>query len=72
MAYLSKEKNAFPALVIAPLVTLTNWQREIEKFLKKKSRNGKIIDGKVPTSFMIRNGKLNDIGQYDFYIINYE
>ena len=72
LAYLSKEKNAFPALVIAPLVTLTNWQREIEKFLKKKSRNGKIIDNKTPTSIMIRNGKLNDIGQYDFYIINYE
>ena len=72
LAYLSKEKNAFPALVIAPLVTLTNWQREIEKFLKKKSRNGKIIDNKTPTSVMIRNGKLNDIGQYDFYIINYE
>ena len=72
LAYLSKEKNAFPALVIAPLVTLTNWQREIEKFLKKKSRNGKIIDSKTPSSVMIRNGKLNDIGEYDFYIINYE
>ena len=72
LAYLSKEKNAFPALIIAPLVTLTNWQREIEKFLKKKSRNGKIVDGKTPTSVMIRNGKLNDIGEFDFYIINYE
>ena len=72
LAYLSKEKNAFPALVIAPLVTLTNWQREIEKFLKKKSRNGKIIDREGPSSVMIRNGKLNDIGEYDFYIINYE
>ena len=66
LAYLSKEKNAFPALVIAPLVTLTNWQREIEKFLKKKSRNGKIIDGKTPTSVMIRNGKLNDIGPVSY------
>jgi len=72
LAYLSKEKNAFPALVIAPLVTLTNWQREIEKFLKKKSRNGKIIGDKTPTSVMIRNGKLNEIGGYDFYINNYE
>ena len=52
--------------------TLTNWQREIEKFLKKKSRNGKIIDREGPSSVMIRNGKLNDIGEYDFYIINYE
>ena len=72
LAYLSKEKNAFPALVIAPLVTLTNWQREIEKFLKKKSRNGKVLDHDHPSSVMIRNGKQNDIGEYDFYIINYE
>ena len=26
LAYLSKEKNSFPALIVAPLVTLTNWQ----------------------------------------------
>jgi len=72
LAYLSKEKNAFPALVIAPLVTLTNWQREIEKFLKKKSRNGKIMENKHPSSVMIRNGKQSDIDESDFYIINYE
>ena len=72
LAYLSKEKNAFPALIVAPLVTLTNWQKEIEKFLKKKGRNGKILEIKSPSSFMIRNGKQNHIGEYDFYIINYE
>ena len=72
LAYLSKEKNAFPALIVAPLVTLINWKREIEKFLKKKGKNGKIIDNESPSSIMIRNGKLADIGNYDFYIINYE
>ena len=72
LAYISKEKNSFPALIVAPLVTLTNWQREIEKFLKKKGKNGKIIDNETPSSVMIRNGKLADIGKYDFYIINYE
>ena len=72
LAYLSKEKNAFPALIIAPLVTLTHWQREIEKFLKKKSKNGKINSNASPTSTMIRIGKSNEIGDYDFYIINYE
>ena len=72
LAYLSKEDHAYPALIIAPLVTLTNWQREIEKFLKKKSKNGKISEIKSPSSVMIRHGKKNDIGQYDFYIINYE
>ena len=72
LAYLSKEKNAFPALIVAPLVTLTHWQREIEKFLKKKSKNGKINSKSSPTSTMIRIGKSSDIGNYDFYIINYE
>ena len=72
LAYLATEKNAFPVLVIAPLVTLNNWQREIEKFLKKKSRNGRIIDDDSPTSIIIRNGKSKDLGKYDFYIINYE
>ena len=72
LAYLSKEKNAFPALIVAPLVTLTHWQREIEKFLKTKSKNGKINYKASPTSTMMRIGKSSDIGNYDFYIINYE
>mgnify|MGYP003320535872 CR=1 FL=1 len=72
LAYLSKEKNSFPALIVAPLVTLTNWQREIEKFLKKKGKNGKVIQNETPSSTMIRNGKLADLDEYDFYIINYE
>jgi SNF2 family DNA or RNA helicase len=72
LAYLATEKNAFPVLIVAPLVTLQNWQREISKFLMRKSRNGKIIEGQPPTSTIIRVGKSEDIGKYDFYIINYE
>ena len=72
LAYLSKEKYAFPALIIAPLVTLTNWQKEIERFLKKKGKNGKIVEKKSPSCFMIRQGRQSDIAEYDFYIINYE
>ena len=72
LAYLSSEKQAFPALIVAPLVTLRNWQREIEKFVKKKSKNGRIVDGKVPSTTLIRKGKAADIGEFDFYIINYE
>lgn len=72
LAYLSTEKNAFPALIVAPLVTLQNWQREIEKFLKRKSRNGRLVDDKPPTSTIIRVGKSEDLGKFDFYIINYE
>ena len=72
LAYLSTEKQAFPTLVIAPLVTLRNWQREIEKFMKKKSRNGRLMGREVPSTTLIRKGKSQDIGKYDFYIINYE
>ncbi len=72
LAYLATEKQAFPALIVAPLVTLTNWQREIGKFLKRKSRNGRIVDNDVPSSKIIRHGKSAQIGNYDFYIINYE
>ena len=31
-----------------------------------------MIENESPSSTMIRNGKLADIGEYDFYIINYE
>ena len=72
LAYLSTEKQASPTLVIAPLVTLRNWQREIGKFMKKKSRNGRLIKGSIPSSTLIRKGKSEDIGKFDFYIINYE
>lgn len=72
LSYLATEKRAFPVLVIAPLVTLKNWQREIEKFLKKKSRNGKLVKKQSPTSTIIRNGKSQELSKYDFYIINYE
>lgn len=72
LAYLASEKNAFPVLVVAPLVTLQNWQREIDKFLKRKSRNGRIVEDDAPTSTIIRVGKSEDLGKYDIYIINYE
>ncbi|HET6517699.1 MAG TPA: DEAD/DEAH box helicase [Nitrosopumilaceae archaeon] len=72
LAYLSTEKQAFPVLVVAPLVTLNNWQREIEKFMKRKSRNGRIVENKVPTSTIIRRGKSEELGKFDFYIINYD
>ena len=44
LAYLATEKQTFPALIVAPLVTLNNWQREIQKFLKKRSRNGRSME----------------------------
>ncbi len=72
LAYLASEKQAFPALVVAPLVTLNNWQREIEKFMKRKSRNGRLVENEVPTSTIIRRGKTEELGKFDFYIINYD
>ncbi|WP_420887991.1 SNF2-related protein [Candidatus Nitrosotenuis cloacae] len=72
LAYVATEQNTFPALIVAPLVTLQNWQREIDKFMKRKSRNGRLIEDKAPTSTIIRVGKSEDLGKYDFYIINYE
>jgi SNF2 family DNA or RNA helicase len=72
LAYISTEKQSSPTLVIAPLVTLRNWQREIGKFMKKKSRNGRLLEYEVPPSTLIRKGKSQDIGKFDFYIINYE
>ena len=72
LAYLASEKQAYPVLVIAPLVTLNNWQREIGKFLHKKSRNGRIVENKVPSSVIIRRGKTAELGKFDFYIINYD
>jgi len=72
LAYLATEKQAFPTLIVSPLVTLNNWQREIEKFLKKKSRNGRINESRSPSSMIIRTGKPSGLPESDFYIINYE
>ena len=72
LAYIASEKQAFPVLVVSPLVTLTNWKREIERFLSKKSRNGRIVTDQAPSTTMIRIGKSENIGTFDFYIINYE
>ncbi len=72
LSYVATEKQTFPVLVVAPLVTLNNWEREISKFMKKKSRNGRIIESESPTSTIIRTGKLKELPVTDFYIINYE
>jgi intein/homing endonuclease/superfamily II DNA or RNA helicase len=72
LAYLATEKQTFPVLIVAPLVTLNNWQREIQKFLKKRSRNGKIVEENHPSSVLIRTGKAQELGKYDVYIINYD
>ena len=72
LSYTATEKQTFPLLVVAPLVTLKNWEREIEKFLKKKSRNGRILESESPSVTIIRTGKSNELPKTDIYIINYE
>ena len=72
LSYAATEKQTFPILVVAPLVTLNNWEREIEKFLKKKSRNGRIIESESPSVTIIRTGKSKELPKTDIYIINYE
>lgn len=72
LSYVATEKQTFPLLVVAPLVTLHNWEREIEKFLKKKSRNGRINDSFSPSVTLIRTGKSKELPKTDVYVINYE
>ncbi|MDE1769539.1 MAG: DEAD/DEAH box helicase [Thaumarchaeota archaeon] len=72
LAYLATEKQTFPVLIVAPLVTLNNWQRETQKFLKKRSRNGKVVENEHPSSVLIRTGKAQEIPKHDVYIINYD
>ena len=72
LSYVSTEKQTFPVLVVAPLVTLNNWEREITKFVKKKSRNGRIIESESPQVEIIRTGKRGELPKADFYVINYE
>jgi len=72
LSYAATEKQTFPLLVVAPLVTLNNWEREIQKFLKKKSRNGRILESESPSVTIIRTGKSQELPKTDIYIINYE
>jgi len=72
LSYVSTEKQTFPVLIVAPLVTLNNWEREVEKFLKKKSRNGRILESDSPSVTLIRTGKSKELPKTDIYIINYE
>ena len=76
LAYLVTEKDAFPCLVVAPLVTLINWQREIAKFIHRESGKPFIVK-------TIRTGKSGDIipqvklaesekGQPQIILINYD
>jgi SNF2 family DNA or RNA helicase len=75
LAYLVTAPDCFPCLIVAPLVTLVNWEREIEKFIT-------MADGKKFEVRKIRSGKKCELtgqstlggscGQPQIYLINYD
>ena len=81
LAYISTRTEHLPVVVVAPVVTLINWKREIEKFLSlqdhPKFKQQVLTDNiRKPIIEMIRHGikkgKNNDLKPADFYLINYE
>ncbi len=74
LSYLVTCPDGFPCLIIAPLVTLVNWEREIERFIKTSS-------GKPFSVTKIRSGKkgpltgqrtLSETDGAQIYLINYD
>lgn len=83
LAYLATAPEALPALIVAPLVTLENWRREIVKFIQVERAEAEKASGAVtlrqwikaseaPTIKVIRSGKSSTLEPADFYIINYD
>ena len=82
LAFISKKPEVLPVVVVAPLVTLINWKREIEKFLTFSSKRPDLQEvivpkGKrVPVVKLIRHGIKEGVDHRlepaDFYLINYE
>ena len=72
VAYLATAKEAFPTLIVAPLVVLKHWERELNRLLR--------IDNKPPIVKTIRSGKPADLrtptllsrGLPDVFLINYD
>lgn len=73
LGFLSNTTDAYPVVVIAPLVTLRNWESEIKKFLQLEQPDG-LFAGQFsePRTVVIRSGKLKGYPDADFYIINYD
>ncbi len=68
LAFVAQQPQSIPVVVVAPLVTLENWKREIQRFL----RLGTGKDRRIPRVQIIRSGKGKDLEDADFYLINYE
>ena len=68
LAFVAQRPRCLPAVVVAPLVTLVNWRREIHRFL----RNVSVTGDREPRVELIRSGKEADLAEADFYVINYD
>jgi len=64
LAYLATAKDALPVYIVAPLVTLKHWEREIIKFLR--------VSGKSATVKVIRSGKRAPLPSANIYLTNYD
>lgn len=82
LAFIASKKDTTPIIVVAPLVTLINWKREIEKFLgfrDKRPDNQTLLnegEQRKPVVELIRRGRIegedSSLNPADFYLINYE
>lgn len=73
IAYFCTEKDALPAVIVAQLVVLKQWEREINNFMilqKKDEYIGKM--NYLPRCVIVRDGKSGQLPDADFYIINYD
>ena len=68
LAFVAQRPECLPAVVVAPLVTLENWKREILRFLRLDAEKGP----RMPEIRIIRAGKAGALEPADFYLINYE
>ena len=70
LAFVAQRPQSIPVVVISPLVTLENWKREIQRFLRLPVGPKKMhVEPRIK---IIRSGKAEDLEQADFYLINYE
>ena len=86
LAFLAGREGAYPVVVVAPLVAVTHWRREIERFLRVDTACGgnERIDApadgdaaaRSPVIEVIRAGRKPWTGAprraADFYLINYD
>lgn len=77
LSFIATKPKLMPVVIVAPLVTLINWKREIEKFIKlHRTQNSQHEpfedDVGTPKIKLIRSGTPENLPIADFYLINYE